>query len=144
MERKIFLSHKGVDKPVIRRFKAALEVVGFEPWLDEEAMVAGAELERALLAGFKSSCAAVFFVTPNYVDSGYLASEVNYAIQEKRRKGDRFSIVTLVLADSEGKVGAVPELLTSYVWKSPSTELEAFIEIVKALPLQLGRTVWTK
>jgi len=144
MERKIFLSHKGVDKPVIRRFKAALEVVGFEPWLDEEAMVAGAELERALLAGFKSSCAAVFFVTPNYVDSGYLATEVNYAIQEKRRKGDRFSIVTLVLADSEGKVGAVPELLKSYVWKSPATELEAFIEIVKALPLQLGPTVWKK
>lgn len=144
MERKIFLSHKGVDKPVIRRFKAALEVVGFEPWLDEDAMVAGAELERALLAGFKSSCAAVFFVTPNYVDSGYLASEVNYAIQEKRRKGDRFSIVTLVLADGEGKVGTVPELLKSYVWKLPATELEAFIEIVKALPLQLGPTVWKK
>jgi hypothetical protein len=144
MERKIFLSHKGVDKPVIRRFKGTLEVLGFEPWLDEEAMVAGAELERALLAGFKSSCAAVFFVTPNYVDSGYLASEVNYAIQEKRRKGDRFSIVTLVLTDGEGKVGAVPELLNSYVWKSPATELEALIEIVKALPLQLGPTVWKK
>jgi len=52
-----------------------------------------------------------------------LAREVNYAIQEKRQKGDRFSIVTLVLADNEGKVGAVPELLKSYVWKSPATEL---------------------
>lgn len=142
MERKIFLSHKGVDKPVIRRFKTALEVVGFEPWLDEEAMVAGVELERALLAGFKSSCAAVFFVTPNYVDKGYLASEVNYAIQEKRQKGDRFSIVTLVLVDEQGRAGDVPELLKSYVWKSPVTELDAFGEIVKALPVQLGPTIW--
>ena len=59
-------------------------------------MDAGSELERAILQGFKDSCAAVFFVTPSFQDEAYLATEVNYAIQEKREKGDRFSIVTLV------------------------------------------------
>jgi len=86
---KIFLSHKGADKPLIREFKKTLEILGFDPWLDEDAMSAGTELERALLKGFSDSCAAVFFVTPNYKDEDFLASEVDYAIQEKRKKGDR-------------------------------------------------------
>jgi hypothetical protein len=46
---KIFLSHKGVDKPYVREVKSALALLGFDPWLDEDAMTAGADLDRALL-----------------------------------------------------------------------------------------------
>ena len=73
---RIFLSHKGADKPRVREYKKTLEALGFDPWLDEDAMTAGTNLERGLLEGFKTSCAAVFFITPNYVDENYLASEV--------------------------------------------------------------------
>ncbi|MEK3711171.1 toll/interleukin-1 receptor domain-containing protein [Bacillus sp. FSL K6-1005] len=66
---KIFLSHKGIDKPAVREYHYLL---GFEPWLDEDAMAAGEALHRALLKGMEDSCAAVFFVIPNYVDDGYL------------------------------------------------------------------------
>ena len=51
---KIFLSHKGADKPMVREFKKTLEELGFDPWLDEDAMTAGTELERAILQGFKN------------------------------------------------------------------------------------------
>ena len=138
---RIFLSHKGADKPLIRKFKATLELLGFSPWLDEDAMSAGAELERSILKGFSDSCAAIFFVTPSYKDENFLATEVDYAIQEKRRKGEKFSIITLVFQDGD-QTGVVPELLHRYVWKQPSGELEALGEILKALPIQTGDVYW--
>jgi hypothetical protein len=138
---KIFLSHKGADKPLVREFKRTLELLGFDPWLDEDAMQAGAELERSLLKGFSESCAAVFFVTPNYIDENYLASEIDYAIQEKRKKGDKFSIITLVLGEGNNK-GTVPELLHRYVWKEPKSDLEALREVIKALPVKTGDVYW--
>ncbi|MBT9132796.1 MAG: hypothetical protein DDT33_01325 [Firmicutes bacterium] len=133
---RIFLSHKGADKPMVREFKRTLEELGFDPWLDEDA-AAGVELERAILQGFKDSCAAVFFVTPNFQDEQYLSTEVNYAIQEKRAKGERFSIVTIVFSEGPNK-GVVPDLLKQYVWKEPNSQVEAFREIIRAIPIKVG------
>jgi hypothetical protein len=138
---RIFLSHKGADKPMVREYKRTLELLGFNPWLDEDAMAAGAELERALLNGFSESCAAVFFITPLYKDENYLASEVDYAIQERRKKGDRFAIISLV-HHSETERTKVPDLLARYVWKEPSNSLDGLREIVRALPVQLGDVYW--
>ena len=136
---KVFLSHKGADKPFVRQFKKTLEVLGFDVWLDEDAMPAGTSLHRGILEGFKDSCAAIFFITPNYKDEGFLETEVNYAITEKMEKGDKFSIITLVFSDEQGNIGDVPELLRSYVWKQPQGDLEALQEIIKALPLKMGK-----
>lgn len=142
MPKKIFLSHKGADKTLVRQYKKTLELLGFSPWLDEDAMPAGIELERGLLKGFNESCAAVFFVTPNYVDAGYLATEVNYAISEKRTKADRFAIVTLVFPGADGKPAEVPPLLRQYVYKTPTSQLDGLNEIIRALPLALGEPAW--
>jgi hypothetical protein len=128
--RKIFLSHKGVDKPVIREYFRVLQTLRFDPWLDEDAMVAGTPLERGILDGFDKSCAAVFFVTPNFQDENFLATEINYAMAQKRKKGDRFSIITIVFSDRKQK-GKVPKLLEQYVWKEPKCQLEALDEIVR-------------
>jgi hypothetical protein len=84
----------------------------------------------------------VFFITPNYVDDGFLATEVEYAIKEKRAKGDRFAIIILDFPDSKGKSGNVPELLRQYVWKKPQSQFEALRELLKALPLELGTPDW--
>ncbi len=88
---KIFLSHKGVDKPEVREYKVILEVLGFEPWLDEDDMPPGTKLGRGLLKGFQESCAAVFFITPNFTDEKFLATEIDYAIDEERNRGARGS-----------------------------------------------------
>jgi hypothetical protein len=138
---KVFLSHKGVDKPKVREFKETLELLGFDPWLDEDAMHAGVELERAIAQGFKDSCAAVFFITPSYIDEKYLATEVDYAIAEKRKKGAKFSIITLVY-EIDGKKGQVPDLLAPYVWKEPRNDLEAIRELIRALPVKAGDVYW--
>lgn len=136
--RKIFLSHSGDDKPLVREFKNTLEQLRFEPWLDEDAMEAGVKLERGLLKGFKDSCAAVFFVTSSFKDTDYISTEVEYAIAEKRKKGNHFSIITLVFDDK----AEVPELLVPFVWKTPKSSLEALREIIKALPLEIAFANW--
>lgn len=138
----IFLSHKGIDKPIVREYHNLFKELGFDPWLDEDAMAAGEALHRALLKGMQDSCAAVFFVTPNYVDDGYLEQEIDYAITEKMKKREKFSIITLALPDKEGKRGEIPEMLKRYVWKTPETHLEAFREIVRALPITSGVKTW--
>lgn len=138
---KIFLSHKGCNKPFVREFADTLSLLGFSPWLDEDAMSAGTHLERGLLDGFEKSCAAVFFVTPDFKDENYLATEVDYALHEKRKKGDRFSIITLVFSSSDAK-GTVPKLLQQYVWKEPASDLAALQEIIKALPVAVRNVRW--
>ncbi len=131
---KIFLSHKGSDKELVVRFKKVLDELGFETWLDDDAMPAGTELERGLLEGFRDSCAAVFFVTASFRDEGFLSTEINYAIREKRAKGDKFAIITLQFAEGSLRPN-IPDLLQTYVWKTPETELDALYEIVRAVPV---------
>ena len=41
MSNRVFLSHRGKDKELVRKFKRILELLGFDPWLDEDAMPAG-------------------------------------------------------------------------------------------------------
>jgi TIR domain len=137
---KIFLSHTGADKPLVRQFKGTLSYLGFDPWMDED-VVAGMEVERAILQGFKDSCAAVFFVTPRFKDENYLRTEVNYAIDQRRLKGERFAIITLVF-EEDGQKGDIPELLKYYVWKEPKSPLEALRAILEALPVKLGEVSW--
>jgi hypothetical protein len=118
-----------------------LRSIGLTPWLDEDKMKAGAHLERALRQGFHDSCAAVFFVTPRFVDDGYLASEIDYALAEKRTKGDRFSIITLLLPGDDGTFGEVPDLLRTYVWKQIQP-IEIVRTVLEALPIQCGEATW--
>lgn len=140
--KRIFLSHKGVDKTQVINFKQTLEGLGFAPWLDEDAMPAGTALERGILKGMEDSCAVVFFITPSFKDEGFLETEINYAIQQKRAKGERFAIIALQFVDASGKAGEIPALLKTYVWKHPKSELEALREIVRALPLSVGTADW--
>jgi hypothetical protein len=62
--KKIFLSHKGIDKALVIDFKETLKSLGYDPWIDEDAMPAGTQLERGLLQGMKDSCGVIFFITP--------------------------------------------------------------------------------
>jgi hypothetical protein len=140
--KKVFLSHKGVDKEMVKDFKTTLELMGYAPWLDEDAMPAGTSLERGLLQGMQYSCAVIFFITSSFKDENYLRTEIDYAIREKRRKEDKFAIISLQFVDEEGQTGKIPELLESYIWKKPKTSLEALREVIRALPVTSGVVNW--
>lgn len=130
---RIFLSHKSVDKELVRKVATALDLTGLSPWLDERDMSAGAHLERSLAAAFRESFAAVFFVTSSYEDAGFLSTEVDYAIREKRARGE-FAIITVRISAPNEKPPEIPILLQSYVWKDARDGLEALIEILRAIP----------
>lgn len=141
--RQIFLSHKGCDKDTVIDFRETLEELGYKPWLDDDAMPAGTLRERGLLRGMQASCAAVFFVTPSFEDEGYLATEIDYAVEETRRKGDRFAIITLRLEGSgDDPAPKIPDILNRFIWKTPRTPLEALREIVRALPIVPRNVEW--
>ena len=141
-QKRVFLSHKGVDKDLVRQYCDTLKSLGFAPWLDDEAMPAGTEVDRGILKGMQDSCAAVFFITPQFRDETFLRDEINYAVQQKRLKGDRFAIISLILADKEGCRGKVPEILSPYRWETPETSLDGLRKIIQALPLELGPPDW--
>ena len=135
--KRIFLSHKGSDKKMVLEYKEVLEEIGYKPWLDEEAMPAGTSLDRGLQKGMQESCAVVFFVTANFKDEGFLEAEIEYALEEKRKRQGRFAIIPLILNDSGGDLDTepvVPPLLKRFVWKQPESQLQALIEIPRALP----------
>jgi hypothetical protein len=138
----IFLSHKGVDKKFVTDFKETLALLGYKPWLDDDAMPAGTSLERGLLEGMNNSCGVVFFITPDFKDEGFLKTEVDYAIAEKREKNEKFAIISLQFVDEKGNSGEIPKLLKGYVWKKPKSQLEALREIVRALPIAPGIVDW--
>lgn len=137
-ETRIFLSHKSADKPLVRRYHDALKTLGFTPWLDESVMAAGANLEREIFKGFAESCAAVFFITESFKDERYLATEIDYAVMQKRKKGKKFAIITLRYHGS----AAVPDLLTPFIYKDIANDLEGFNELLRALPIELGSVRW--
>jgi len=137
-EIRIFLSHKSVDKPLVYRYYHTLKTIGFDPWLDETNMPAGANLEREVLRGFEESCAAVFFITESFRDEKYLAAAIDYAIMQKRKKEKKFAIITLRYANA----AAIPGLLTPYIYRDIMNDLQGFKELVTALPIELGPCRW--
>lgn len=140
--KRIFLSHKSADKPLVRTYRDMLKTLGFEPWMDEDDMKAGDKLHRSIQQGFKDSCAAIFFITRNYVDEKYLATEVDYAMTEHYDKGDRFKIIVLVIAEP-GENAEVPAPLQQFVYKHPKSQFEGLTEIIRALPIKLEQVTFT-
>lgn len=137
---KIFLSHKDTDNNLVNNFAKTLKLLGFNVWNDED-LPAGVTLNREILKGFNDSCAAIFFITENFKDEKTIADEVDYAINEKKNRGDKFSIITLVMYKKENEKN-VPDLLKKYIYKKPKNDLEALRFILNALPLKLGEINW--
>lgn len=131
---KIFLSHKGANKELVRQFDRLLRTIGYDTWLDEDSMTAGVNLHRGIADGFAQSCAAVFFLTKDFKDESYLENEIDLAMARHNEDGEKFKIITLVL-DAEA---TVPTLLKRFLWKSPDNSLDAVREIIRALPIELG------
>ena len=140
--RKIFLSHKSEDKSMVRNIHSALKDLKFEPWLDEEALIAGVSRDRSIRAGMKESCACIFFITNNFIDEKFIKSEIDWAHDEKiRRENSDFSIIILVFPDVDSDK-VIPDIFKHLIWKEVSSELEALSVIIKSLPLEHQLPVW--
>jgi hypothetical protein len=62
MSEKIFISHHSKDNELASEFFNALKAQGFDPWLDEISVPAGADLQSAVLKALKASEAYILVV----------------------------------------------------------------------------------
>jgi len=136
-EIRIFLSHKTVNKPLVKPYFDLLSEIGLAPWLDAKDMRAGDTLHRGIIDGFDHSCAVVFFITQDFKDERWLKHEINQAINRKIGRDDRFAIITLVFDGAE-----VPRPLQDYIYINVENEVSAARELVRALPVQVGPPSW--
>jgi hypothetical protein len=134
----IFLSHKGADKQRVQKFHRTLRLLGFQPWLDVEELYAGKPLHRGLFDGLRESCACVFFITKEFEDESYLKEEIDYALEEERKRSGWFRIITLKLDQD----AVVPEILKRFVFAACDNDLDALFEILRALPVKVGTVHW--
>ena len=137
---KIFLSHNSTDKGLVRKYKKALEMFGYSTWLDDD-MHAGAEPTNNISDGFQRSCAAVFFITPNFKETSFITMEIDCALKEKSCKNEKFSIISLLLGNAKDTFTILTKL-DDFVYKQPKSDLEGFCNIIEALPMQNPNPIW--
>ena len=130
---RIFLSHKGVNKPLIERVDRALRLLNLKTWFDRDDLVAGDPLLRGVDNAFAQCGAAVFFISGEYVDAGVIRKEVDRAIHETAMRGDAFRVIPLVLAQHGGTDERVPTPLQTLVWKTVD-DVDIVPTILRGLP----------
>ncbi len=130
---RIFLSHKGANKPLIEKVDAALRLIGLRTWFDKDDLAAGDSLVRGVDNAFTSCSAAVFFISSEYVDAGVIGKEIDRAIHEAATRGGGFRIIPLVLAQHGGTDDRVPDPLKTLVWKTVQ-DIDVVPMILRSLP----------
>jgi len=134
---RIFLSYRTPDRQTVEQYYRVMTAMGLRPWMDVFDLPPGSSPVRSLAQAMVDCCAAVFFVTPHFEDTGYPRSEIDDALQQEALRKDAFRIITLVLTDENGKSGTVPEPLRNYIYATPTTHLDGLRIIVEALPPHL-------
>lgn len=130
---RIFLSHKGVNKPLVEKVDRALRLLNLSTWFDKEDLVAGDPLVRGVDRAFAACSAAVFFVSADYADAGVIEKEIDRAIHEAAMRPEGFRLITIVLAQHGGLDSHVPPTLRKEVWKTVD-DVEIVPTILRALP----------
>lgn len=113
---KVFLSHRGIEKPLVRSVDRTLRMLNLKTWLDEDDILVGAPLVRAVNAAFESCSAAVFFISKDFMDVGVIGVEIERAIHHRAMSKTPFSIIPLVLRQHGGTDDLVPQPLRDLKW----------------------------
>ena len=137
---RIFLSHKGINKPFVGQVDAALRLLGLKTWFDKDDLAAGDTLVRGVDNAFAGCAAAVFFISGDYVDAGVIAKEIDRAIHEATIRGAGFRIIPLVLKQHGGTDERVPAPLKTLVWKTVD-DIEVLPVILRSLPPEVQAMV---
>jgi hypothetical protein len=130
---RIFLSHKGANKPLIDKVDQALRLLGLRTWFDRDDLAAGDTLVRGVDNAFVGCSAAVFFLSGEFVDAGVIQREIDRAIHEQAMRADGFRVIPIVLAQHGGSDERVPAPLKTLVWKTVD-DIDIVSTILKALP----------
>lgn len=124
---RIFVSHRGTNKNLARKLARILAEIGIDPWLDEDKMNAGDDLIAKIRSGIKNSDAAVFLVSADFIDSGWLRKEVEIA-ERHQIDNRRFRLIPIRLMKAE-----VPENFEHLLWAEADDSSDAILQVIRAI-----------
>jgi hypothetical protein len=110
---RIFLCHAFPDKPTVRKLYVKLKDDGFEPWLDEESILAGQDWELEIPKALRACDVILVCLSQQSVSkSGYVQKEIRFALDRalEQPEGAIF-LIPLKLQPCE-----LPESLNKYQW----------------------------
>ncbi len=136
----VFLSHRGVNKPLVEKIDQGLRLLNLKSWLDKHDLQVGAPLVRAVDDAFSGCAAAVFFISGDYNDAGVIAAEIDRALHESAARPDGFRIIPLVLRQHGGTDEKVPAPLRKLKWEVVD-DIEILPTILRSLSPRIQQTV---
>jgi TIR domain len=110
---RIFLCHSSDDKPIVREVYKKLRNDSFEPWLDEENLLAGQNWQQEIPKAVRNSDVILVCLSRNSVTkSGYVQKEIRLALDvaDEQPEGTIF-LIPLRLEECE-----FPEQLKRWHW----------------------------
>ena len=110
---RIFLCHASPDKPAVRQLYAKLKGDGFEPWLDEESILAGQDWELEITKALRACDVIIVCSSRQSVNKeGYVQKEIRFALDRalEQPEGAIF-LIPLKLQPCD-----LPERLNRYQW----------------------------
>ena len=109
----IFLCHASPDKAAVRELYKKLKADGFEPWLDEENILAGQNWELEIIKALRACDVIIVCLSKESVSkTGYIQKEIRFALDRalEQPEGAIF-LIPLKLQPCE-----LPESLNRYQW----------------------------
>lgn len=109
----IFLCHSSHDKPLVRKLYQQLKSDGFDPWLDEEDLLAGQEWKQVITKAVRRADVVIACLSRGSVNkAGYVQKEIKEALDvaDEQPEGTIF-LIPLKLEECE-----VPDRLSKWQW----------------------------
>ncbi len=77
----VFLCHSSGDKAAVRKFYSQLLADGFDPWLDEEKILAGQDWHLEITKAVRNVDVVIVCLSPSSItQAGYVQKEIKYAL----------------------------------------------------------------
>lgn len=96
----VFLAHNSKDKPEVIKIANKLRERGLNPWLDNEQIFPGDNIQEVVFQGISQSKVGAFFISQNRLGAFQRNLELGAIIQfflEKKEKG--FRVIPILLSD---------------------------------------------
>ena len=123
----VFLSHNQADKPRVLRLAERLRAAGLRVWFDEWNVRSGDVIALKVDEGLEQSRVLLLCISPNALDSGWVALERSTAVHRDPANVDR-RFIPLLLADCK-----LPDTLRRYKYVDFRLEADsAFEELLTA------------
>jgi hypothetical protein len=109
----IFISHSSKDDELVKALRKSLEIQKLETWVGSRQLAGGDELEPEIKQAIKQARAFIVVLSTHAFNSPWLLKEVKYARKVKKKQGDDYRVIPLLLE------GIEPAALNLYFEKEP-------------------------